>query len=770
MGSILVVDDDPAIHSMYRRVMRPLNRPILKAMEPMEALRIMVEQGVDLIILDQKMPGMTGMEFLKFLRERGKPVPVILVSGYITADLLQQCNQLSVSYIFRKPVSPETLCATAEKILGPEILKSLNDNAENSSAEKVEDLTSEDCDGTDSAPTKAVELPNSEEPVDGKKIEKGSLSKFGEQVLGCISNIGLFVEGTSEEDDIVSDEIVLPPISESPDQTNEELERVLENFFDNHDFSVDPGPEDFVKALKPAAVPENASFRIWVSEDGLKAFIDVKFASNNGKPISENQLRDKLSAMHITFGIRDDEVMKILKDQNHSNNQSISVRNIVLAIGVSPVHGNDGQISYPHLEKSKSEENESNCSDSMERVDYREQHRIINVRAGEQIARITMPTRGIAGISVHGKTIAARDGKPIRMQAGSNVKMSADGLSMYALIDGRLIVKDLYVQVEKVFNVIGDVDMSVGNIHFCGDVIIAGSVLDDFEVEATGNVSVGRNVNAATIICGGNLTVGKGIICRQKGSINATGNVSATFVENSNIQALGNVIISANSMHSAIKSNSVIRIFGKIMGGEIQAKKIIDAGEIGSAMGKMPVLTVGIDIADQIQARRINDKISSRQRQIVEVRQFLARAKKMLSDSSVISAEDKIVIFKLVETYKRLQLEIENLKNEFGQLSTDDNIKGFSDCFIQARDRICRGVDVFFGKKQFEAERDLVHERLCLDPQLLEVVIRPWSEVIIRETVESKTPESILEGEDILGSALVEKGGKPDSTDLFFDL
>ncbi len=96
--TILVVDDEPAILDLHARLVR-LHLPecrVLKAYNGREALAIMEQERLDLVLLDLMMPEMSGVEVLEKMREREmtRDVPVIVLTGQVfTAQDMAQLRQ-----------------------------------------------------------------------------------------------------------------------------------------------------------------------------------------------------------------------------------------------------------------------------------------------------------------------------------------------------------------------------------------------------------------------------------------------------------------------------------------------------------------------------------------------------------------------------------------------------------------------------------------------------------------------------------------------------
>ena len=79
---ILVVEDEPDINNLLARILREEDYKVLQAFSGTEAQMVTEREMPDLILLDLMLPGMSGEEFLRNLREQqSSPVPVIVISA-----------------------------------------------------------------------------------------------------------------------------------------------------------------------------------------------------------------------------------------------------------------------------------------------------------------------------------------------------------------------------------------------------------------------------------------------------------------------------------------------------------------------------------------------------------------------------------------------------------------------------------------------------------------------------------------------------------------
>jgi len=79
----LVVDDAPIVRELLRHVLE-IHYIVLEASDGLAALKVLRSRRVDLILLDGRAPGMSGIEMLSRLRPARRTTPVILISGAAT--------------------------------------------------------------------------------------------------------------------------------------------------------------------------------------------------------------------------------------------------------------------------------------------------------------------------------------------------------------------------------------------------------------------------------------------------------------------------------------------------------------------------------------------------------------------------------------------------------------------------------------------------------------------------------------------------------------
>jgi DNA-binding NtrC family response regulator len=117
MATILCVDDEPAIGMILEDTLeRAGHSPIIASSVP-QALQALQKGGVDLIISDYRMPGLSGLEFLQLLRQEGYDVPLIMLTGYATIEqAVESIKAGAIDYI-TKPVLAEKLELSVDQAL-----------------------------------------------------------------------------------------------------------------------------------------------------------------------------------------------------------------------------------------------------------------------------------------------------------------------------------------------------------------------------------------------------------------------------------------------------------------------------------------------------------------------------------------------------------------------------------------------------------------------------------------------------------------------------
>ena len=94
--TILIVEDDPGVASLERRHLERAGYPVITAVTGQEAMSIIDQEEVALILLDYMLPDQNGMEFYGELRKTGRNLPVIVVTALSDQATVIQSLRASV--------------------------------------------------------------------------------------------------------------------------------------------------------------------------------------------------------------------------------------------------------------------------------------------------------------------------------------------------------------------------------------------------------------------------------------------------------------------------------------------------------------------------------------------------------------------------------------------------------------------------------------------------------------------------------------------------
>lgn len=114
-GRVLMVDDEPDVVRGMARILTREGYEVQTVNNGQAAVEVIRAQEFDAIFSDIHMPGITGMELLRIVRERDLDVPVVLITGDPQIETATQAVELGALQYLSKPVPMETLCRTVDR-------------------------------------------------------------------------------------------------------------------------------------------------------------------------------------------------------------------------------------------------------------------------------------------------------------------------------------------------------------------------------------------------------------------------------------------------------------------------------------------------------------------------------------------------------------------------------------------------------------------------------------------------------------------------------
>lgn len=117
MFQILVVDDDKNTRMLFKAVLEAANYSVLTAQDGVEALAIMDDHHVDLVVLDVMMPNMDGYAFTRTLRESNDNLPILMVSAKQLPEDKKQGFLVGTDDYMTKPIDEEEMLLRIKALL-----------------------------------------------------------------------------------------------------------------------------------------------------------------------------------------------------------------------------------------------------------------------------------------------------------------------------------------------------------------------------------------------------------------------------------------------------------------------------------------------------------------------------------------------------------------------------------------------------------------------------------------------------------------------------
>ncbi|KGE17501.1 DUF342 domain-containing protein [Paenibacillus wynnii] len=340
-----------------------------------------------------------------------------------------------------------------------------------------------------------------------------------------------------------------------------------------------------------------------IGQYALNHYLNITFSDDKGIAYLQFSKKDEnfsctvedieafLNSHNIRYGIQRNIIERLA-----SHPEEYFFNKVSIAVGDTPIQGTDGQVVMAVSLEEEVDRKPLEKADG--KVDYKDLIRLSNVRKGQLIAKIIPPQPGTPGKTVTGEEIPSRVGKESHFKIGKNVLVDNNQISLYAAIDGLITLTEKgKINVFPIYEINGDVDYSVGNIDFVGTVVVRGNVLTGFTVKSDGDIRVVGGVEGAELIAGGSIEITGGIIGYNKGHVSAGGNVKVSFIQEGNVMAGEDVIVSQSIMHSNIRAGRDVLCNGTkglIVGGIIQAGDKVVARTIGNTMSTTTAVEVGV--------------------------------------------------------------------------------------------------------------------------------------------------------------------------------
>ena len=115
--NILIVDDNYDMLELLQRNLKALNFHTYKASSVMEAIDILKYSSIDLLITDLQMPGINGIELIKYVQEHFPMIPKLVITGFPSVDSAVDAVKSGAVDYLAKPFTNEELKKSVKNLV-----------------------------------------------------------------------------------------------------------------------------------------------------------------------------------------------------------------------------------------------------------------------------------------------------------------------------------------------------------------------------------------------------------------------------------------------------------------------------------------------------------------------------------------------------------------------------------------------------------------------------------------------------------------------------
>lgn len=450
--------------------------------------------------------------------------------------------------------------------------------------------------------------------------------------------------------------------------------------------------------------------KIIISSNSMEASLSIEPPVGDGK---WPNLEDALQAVqneNVAYGILNSAVEDVVKFKLN--------KPTVIAKGKSSIPGKDAEIRYLF---ESGVFRKASIEDEAGRIDFRQVQTVQNVNTGQVIAEKTPATPGEPGIDVRGRELPAIPGKDKAIKLGKNVAWSTDGLSLVATSGGEPIMVGGKVSIQPVHEIKGDVNFDIGNINFSGNIIIHGNIESGFVIEAEGDVTIYGNVDSADIKAGGNLFIQGGISGMDKTEIFCGGDFSAKYIEHATVVCEGTITAKESIMYCQINADAKVIVEGGkglLVGGVIRSGEEISAKTIGSRLGTVTELEVGVRPKTKLELQELETQIRNNNESLDKAEKAIV----ILSKIPNLPDDRKEMFQNLVKTTYALKSQLAEDETHRQELLNEIQSRSKEKGRIRIKETIYPGVRVSMGRTTIMIQDEIKYASLVCNEGEIQIL------------------------------------------------
>jgi uncharacterized protein (DUF342 family) len=461
----------------------------------------------------------------------------------------------------------------------------------------------------------------------------------------------------------------------------------------------------------PGVIPDrDGRCKVQISANAMEATLAIEPPVGEGKWPTRDQTLKVLHIEGVNYGILDNVVDDVIKFK--------LTKPTTVAKGKPPVHGRDAEI---RMLFECGVFRKASIEDEFGRIDYRQLQTVQNVTSGQVIAEKAPATPGENGFDVRGREIPANPGRDKTLKLGKNVAWSADGLTLIATAGGEPVLVSGRVSIHQVHELKGDVNFDTGNINFSGNIVIHGNIETGFNVEAEGDVTIYGNVDSGNIKAGGNLFIQGGISGMDKSEIFCGGDFSAKYIEHATVVCEGSLTVRESIMYCQVNADSKIIVEGGkglLVGGVIRSGEEISAKTIGSRLGTVTEVEVGVKPKTKLELQELESQIKNNADSLDKAEKAIV----ILSKIPNLPDDRKEMLQNLVKTTYALKSQIAEAEIRRQELLDEIQSRSKEKGRIKIKDTIYPGVRVTMGRTTIMIQDEIKYATLVYNEGEIQIL------------------------------------------------
>jgi tRNA(Arg) A34 adenosine deaminase TadA/CheY-like chemotaxis protein len=116
-ATILIAEDNDLSRDMMASVLKTRGYSVLEAIDGQSAIDVIRTRNVDMALVDINMSPKGGFQFVEYMIAQGVKLPVVIVTGDDSSDMLMRASSLGVAQVIQKPIDPARLLQTVTRLL-----------------------------------------------------------------------------------------------------------------------------------------------------------------------------------------------------------------------------------------------------------------------------------------------------------------------------------------------------------------------------------------------------------------------------------------------------------------------------------------------------------------------------------------------------------------------------------------------------------------------------------------------------------------------------